>query len=177
LAKVNPPVRTERDVEALWDAVKDGIVDTVGNDHSARFRSEKEGDVWCAGAAFPGVGTMLSILLHEGHHRRGVSLQRIAEISSYNTARIFNMFPKKGTIAVGSDADLVLVDVDREMVVSADYLQSRADFSPWEGLTLKGWAVRTIVRGQTVMADGEIVGTEGFGTYLPRPLPATLPVG
>jgi dihydropyrimidinase len=177
LAKVNPPVRTEQDVEALWDAVKDGIVDTVGNDHSARFRSEKEGDVWCAGAAFPGVGTMLSILLHEGHHRRGVSLQRIAEISSYNTARIFNLFPRKGTIAVGSDADLVLVDVDREMVVSADYLQSRADFSPWEGLTLKGWAVRTMVRGQTVMRDGEIVGQEGFGTYLPRPVPATELVG
>jgi dihydropyrimidinase len=176
LAKVNPPVRTERDVEALWEAVKDGIVDTVGNDHSARFRSEKEGDVWCAGAAFPGVGTMLSILLHEGHHRRGVSLTKIAEISAYNSARIFNM-AGKGSIEVGGDADLALVDVDLERVVSADYLQSRADFSPWEGLTLKGWAVRTIVRGRTVMLDGEIVGDEGFGRYLPRPVPATQPAG
>jgi dihydropyrimidinase len=172
LAKVNPPVRTEADVEALWDAVKDGTVDTVGNDHSARFRSEKGGDVWCAGAAFPGVGTMLSILLHEGYHRRGVPLQRIAEISSYNTARIFNLSPRKGTIAVGSDADLALVDLDAERVVEAAYLQSRADFSPWEGLTLKGWAVRTLVRGRTVMLDGEIVGEEGYGTYLERPVPA-----
>jgi dihydropyrimidinase len=172
LAKVNPPVRTEADVEALWDAVKDGTVDTVGNDHSARFRSEKGGDVWCAGAAFPGVGTMLSILLHEGYHRRGVPLQRIAEISSYNTARIFNLSPRKGTIAVGSDADLALVDLDAERVVDAAYLQSRADFSPWEGLTLKGWAVRTLVRGRTVMLDGEIVGEEGYGTYLERPVPA-----
>jgi dihydropyrimidinase len=64
--------------------------------------------------------------------------------------------------------------VDLERVVSADYLQSRADFSPWEGLTLKGWAVRTIVRGRTVMLDGEIVGEEGFGRYLARPVPAAL---
>lgn len=170
LAKVNPPVRTERDVEALWEALKDGIIDTVGNDHSARFRSEKEGDVWCAGAAFPGVGTMLSILLHEGYHRRGVPLTRLAEVASSNTARIFNM-PSKGQIAPGADADLALVDVDLERVVDAGYLQSRADFSPWEGLTLKGWAVRTIVRGKSVMVDGEIVGQEGFGQYLRRPPP------
>ncbi len=175
LAKVNPPVRTEADVEALWDAVRDGVVDTVGNDHSARYRSEKQGDVWCAGAAFPGVGTMLSVLLHEGYHRRGIPLERIAEISSTNTARIFNLFPRKGTIALGSDADLALIDLDREMVVNAEYLQSRADFSPWEGQTLKGWAVRTLVRGRTVMRDGEVVGEEGFGTYLARPVPVGRP--
>lgn len=169
LAKVNPPVRTAADVDALWAAVKDGVVDTVGNDHSARFRSEKGGGVWEAGAAFPGVGTMLSVLLTEGYHKRGISLARIAEIGSYNTARIFNLYPRKGTIEVGSDADLALVDIDREMTVDAGYLQSRADFSPWEGERLKGWAVRTLVRGETVMREGEIVGREGFGTYLRRP--------
>lgn len=170
LAKVNPPVRMLGDVEALWDAVKGGVVDTVGNDHAARLRSDKAGNVWEAGAAFPGVGTMLAVLLTEGYHRRGVSLQRIAQISSYNTARIFNT-PRKGTLAIGADADIALVDLEREMTVSADYLQSRADFSPWEGEQLKGWAVQTLVRGQTVMRDGEIVGEEGFGTYLRRPLP------
>ena len=170
LAKVNPPVREEEDVEALWAAVADGVVDTIGNDHATRLRSEKAGNVWQAGAAFPGVGTMLSVLLTHGHHRRGISLQRIAQIASYNTARIFNL-PQKGRLEVGADADLALVDVDREMTVSADYLESRADFSPWENELLKGWAVRTLVRGQTVMRDGEIVGEEGFGTYLRRPLP------
>lgn len=170
LAKVNPPVREEEDVEALWAAVADGVVDTIGNDHATRLRSEKAGNVWQAGAAFPGVGTMLSVLLTHGHHRRGISLQRIAQIASYNTARIFNL-PQKGRLEVGADADLALVDVDREMTVSADYLESRADFSPWENELLKGWAVRTLVRGQTVMRDGEIVGEEGFGTYLRRPPP------
>lgn len=176
LAKVNPPVRTQDDVEALWDAVREGVVDTIGNDHAARMRNEKEGDVWSAGAAFPGVATMLSILLNEGFHKRGVSLPRIAELTSYNTARIFNLYPRKGTIQVGSDADIAIVDVNREMTVSPDYLQSRADFSPWEGWNLKGWTVRTLVRGQTVMKDGQITGSEGYGIYLRRPLPSHPPV-
>ena len=171
LSKVNPPVRTDEDIEALWRAVQNGVVDTVGNDHAARMRVDKQGDWTKAGAAFPGVATMLSVLLTHGYHRRGVSLQRIAQISSYNTARIFNL-PQKGRLEVGADADLALVDLERELVVSADYLQSRADFSPWENERLKGWAVRTICRGRTVMADGEIVGEQGFGEYLRRPLPA-----
>jgi dihydropyrimidinase len=169
LAKVNPPVREMKDVEAIWAAVKAGQIDTVGCDHSARFRADKQGGVWKAGAAFPGVGTMLSVLLTEGFHRRGVSLQRIAEISSYNTARIFNLYPRKGTIEIGGDADLAIVDLEKEMVVDSNYLQSRADFSPWEGVQLKGWSVQTLVRGKTVMKDGEIVGEEGFGQYLRRP--------
>jgi dihydropyrimidinase len=171
LAKVNPPVRTEDDIEALWQAIHEGVVDTIGNDHAARFRRDKEGGVWKAGAAFPGVGTMLSIMLNEGFHKRGVSLQRIAELTSYNTARIFNMYPRKGSIQAGSDADIAIVDLDREMTVNPDYLQSRADFSPWEGWQLRGWAVRTLVRGQTVMQDGRITGRPGYGQYIRRPLP------
>jgi dihydropyrimidinase len=168
LAKVNPPVREAEDVEALWGAIADGVVDTIGTDHAPRLRSEKAGNVWEAGAAFPGVGTLLSVLLTHGYHRRGVSLQRIAQIASWNTARIFNL-PQKGSLQTGADADLAIVDLDAERTVSAEYLQSRADFSPWENERLKGWAVRTLVRGQTVMHDGEIVGAEGFGTYLRRP--------
>jgi dihydropyrimidinase len=168
LAKVNPPVRAQEDVEALWGAVGDGVVDTIGTDHAPRLRSEKAGNVWEAGAAFPGVGTLLSVLLTHGYHARGVSLQRIAQITSYNTARIFNL-PQKGTLQIGGDADLAIVDLDMERNVSAEYLQSRADFSPWENERLKGWAVQTLVRGRTVMRDGEIVGEEGFGTYLRRP--------
>jgi dihydropyrimidinase len=168
LAKINPPVRTTVDADALWEAIEDGSIDTVGNDHAARMRADKAGDVWHAGAAFPGVGTMLSVLLDEGFHKRSISLQRIAEISSFNTARIFNLYPRKGTIQVGSDADIAIVDLNCERTVDAGYLQSRADFSPWEGLTLKGWAVRTLVRGRTVMQDGEITAPEGYGVYLPR---------
>ena len=161
-------MRSLEDVEALWLAVEAGVVDSIGTDHAPRMRAEKAGNVWEAGAAFPGVGTMLSVLLTEGFHRRGVSLQRIAQISSWNTARIFNLH-RKGSLEVGADADLAIVDLEQERTVSAEYLQSRADFSPWENERLKGWAVQTLVRGQTVMREGEIVGREGFGTYLRRP--------
>jgi dihydropyrimidinase len=170
LAKINPPVRHEEDIDALWSAVADGVVDTIGCDHAARLRSEKQGGVWKAGSAFPGVATMLSVLLNEGHHKRGVSLARIAELTSYNTARIFGLYPRKGTLEPGSDADVAIVDVQQERTVDAAYCRSRADFTPWEGWTLKGWTVRTLVRGRTVMQDGEIVGTPGYGTYLRRSL-------
>lgn len=172
LAKVNPPVRTQADVEALWAAVRDGVVDTIGTDHSSKKRESKKGDIWQAGAAFPGVGTMLAVLLDEGVHKRGISLQRIAEITSYNTARIFNLYPRKGSLQVGSDADLAIIDLNIERVVDADYLQSNADYSPWEGQRLRGWAVQTLVRGKTVMKDGEIVGQGGYGSYVRRDAPA-----
>lgn len=168
LAKVNPPVRHQEDVDALWKAVADGIVDTVGCDHAARLRSEKQGGVWKAGSAFPGVATMLSVLLTEGHHKRGITLTRIAELTSHNAARIFGLDPRKGTLRPGSDADIAIVDIDQERVVDAAYCRSRADFSPWEGQTLKGWTVRTLVRGRTVMRDGDVVGQPGYGTYLRR---------
>src|SRR5207237_6494070 len=124
IAKINPPVRTQDDIDALWQAVADGIVDTIGCDHAARMRAEKQGGVWKAGSAFPGVATMLSVLLNEGHHKRGVSLQRIAEMTSYNTARIFGLAPRKGTIAPGADADLAIVDLQKERVVDAAYCRS-----------------------------------------------------
>jgi dihydropyrimidinase len=170
LSKVNPPVRTQEDIDALWHAVERGVVDTVGTDHAARARKDKQGDVWSAGAAFPGVGTMLSVLLSHGYHARGIPLQRIAQISSHNAARIFNL-PQKGRVEVGADADLAIVDLEAERIVDASFLGSRADFSPWENERLKGWPVRTLVRGKTVMADGEIVGEPGYGEYLRRPLP------
>ncbi len=171
LAKVVPPVRTAEDNAALWAAVADGTVDTIATDHSGRGSQHKQGDIWEAGNAFPGVGTMLPLMISEGYHKGRVSLKRIAEVTSYNAARIFNLYPRKGTIQPGSDADLTIVDLDQERVVDPAYLQSEADYSPWEGWTVRGWPVRTMVRGQTVMLDGEIVGAPGYGAYVRRDLP------
>jgi dihydropyrimidinase len=172
LAKVNPPVRTQRDIDALWRAIDEGIVDTIGCDHFPSQRVNKMTNVWQSASAFPGVGTMLALLMTEGYYKRGVRLERIAELTSYNTARIFNLYPRKGSLLVGSDADIAIVDPGREMVVNANYLQSRADHSPWEGWRLRGWTVRTLVRGRTIMQDGEILNNPGYGTYLHRSLPA-----
>lgn len=107
-------------------------------------------------------------LIHEGYHKRGISLLGIVEKASRNPAQIFGLFPRKGTIAVGSDADLVIVDLDKELTVDPSRLHSFSDFSLLEGRTLKGWPVMTIKAGTVAAKDGEIMVKPGFGKYLRR---------
>ncbi len=154
-AKVNPPVRSQADVEAMWEGVIDGSITTLGSDHVPRKRVTKDKDIWTASNGFPGTGMMLPIMLHEGYHKRGVPLEKIVELLSYNSSRLYNM-PAKGSISVGCDADLLIVDPDLQRTVDPAELESNADYSPYEGMTLKGWPVRTLVRGRTIMQDGRI---------------------
>lgn len=155
LAKINPPLRTEADLESLWQGIADGTVDTVGTDHCAVPLERKQSSIWTAAAGFPGTATLLPVLLSEGHHKRGVSLQRIAGLLAGNPARIFGL-PGKGSLKPGSDADLVLVDLDREVTVDHTRLGSVSDYSILDGQVLTGWPVRTIVAGRTVMLDGQL---------------------
>lgn len=175
LAKVNPPVREQADREALWSAVADGTIAVVGSDHNSRRRERKEGSIWTASAGFPGVSTLLPIMLEEGLHRRHLPLERIVELLCSNPARIFGLHPRKGTIAVGADADLALVDLDREQVVDSSRFESHADYSTYDGWKLRGWPVATIVRGRVVMREGEIdAAAVGHGRFLQRPASRTL---
>ena len=166
LGKVNPPLRTSEDNEGLWEAILDGTIDTIGSDHNSRKREKKQGSIWSSGAGFPGIATILPIMLSEGVHRRGLSLQRVAQLLSLNPARIFQCYPKKGTLSVGSDADLAIVDLDHEQVVTPELLQSSSDYSLYEGRRIKGWPVATFVRGELVADHGRITGQPGFGKYL-----------
>jgi dihydropyrimidinase len=168
LAKVNPPLRTDEDREALWEGLADGAIQVVGSDHVPRRSTHKEGGIWKASAGFPGLATLLPVLISEGYHRRGLSLARIAELTSESPARIYGLYPKKGTIQVGSDADLTLVDLDLEREVRAEELGSDCDFSLYEGWRLKGWPVTTILRGEVIYESGKLKGTPGQGQYLPR---------
>lgn len=171
-AKVNPPVRGQADVEAMWEGVMDGSITTIGSDHVPRKRATKDGkDIWSASNGFPGTGMILPLMLHEGYHRRGVPLEKIVELTAANAARIYRM-PTKGSLSIGCDADLVIVDPDLERVVDPATLESNADYSPYEGMRIRGWPVRTLVRGRTVMQDGRITDeareTPG-GRFIPRP--------
>jgi dihydropyrimidinase len=172
LLKVNPPVRTTSDVEALWAAIADGTVSVVGSDHNSRRAERKRGSIWTASAGFPGVAALLPVMLSEGHHRRGVPLTRIAELLSTLPARIFGLAPRKGAIAVGADADLSIVDLRREQSFDASALASHSDYSIYDGWRLRGWPVVTIVRGRVVAREGELVDSAPHGRYLPRPLDA-----
>ena len=170
MGKANPPFRSADDVAAMWEGLRDGSIDVVASDHCPRKRATKEKPLWLASQGFPGTATILPVLLHEGYHKGRLSLRRIAEVLTSAPARIFNVAPAKGSLAVGSDADITLVDINLARVVNPAELGSYSDYSLYEGQSLKGWPVQTIVRGETVMANGKITGQPGYGSYIFRSL-------
>ena len=170
LAKMLPPIKDASDREALWEAVKDGTINSIGTDNVSLNREIKGADKGMLNA-MPGYAvlqTHLPVLLHEGVNKRGLSLERLVELTSKGPAEIYGLYPKKGTIGVGSDADLVIVDLEKEQVVDEGKLYSFSDFSIYNGRTLKGWPVMTVKAGKVVVEDGEVVSDAGIGNYLRR---------
>lgn len=175
IGKVTPPIRSKSDLQSMWSALRNGIVDTIGTDHVANRLEMKmgKGDIWSALSGFPGIATMLPVLLSKGVNEDRIGIERVAEVTSYNTARIFGIYPKKGTIQPGSDADLTIVDLDLEKTVTPDLLQSYSDYTIYDGWKLRGWPVMTIVRGNIIMEDGQVANEAlGHGEFIPRPVVA-----
>jgi len=169
-ATVSPPVRHQQDQDALWEALADGRLSAVGSDSNPILRDTKmgEGGFWSVKPGFDSVGMIVPSLLDGGYHRRGLGLGRIAEIMAEAPAKIFGLYPQKGTIAPGSDADLVLVDLEKESTVGAEATAEHSDFSIFAGRTLRGWPVATISRGELVAQDGQVLAEPGRGKYLRR---------
>ena len=168
--KVNPPIRPRDDVEALWAAVERGTVDWVVSDHACCRAEDKFGDpaddVFLAKSGFGGTEYLLAGLLTEAR-RRGVPLGRVAELAARNPARRFGL-GKKGDLAVGLDADVALIDPDARWTVRAEDSESTQEYTPFEGFEMDCSVVRTILRGQTIYANGAVVG-EPRGEYVRRP--------
>jgi dihydropyrimidinase len=158
LAKMVPPVRPP----------EHGEISTVGTDNTSRCLATKKPEAGLHGSrpGLPVLGTHLPALLHYGRER-GVPLDVLVDRATRGPAQVYGIYPRKGTIAVGSDADLVVVDLDKERVVRAQDLKGMSDFSPFEGKRLRGWPVATVKAGQIVARDGEIVGPP-TGRYIPR---------
>ncbi len=168
LAKVMPPIRTISDNEKIWSAMSSGIIDTIGTDHVANRLKLKVGtDVWSSLAGFPGIGTSLPILLSEGVNKNRLNLQQLAKLTSGNAAKIFGM-TSKGSIQIGLDADIVLVDLKKEQQVSSEFFGAFSDYIVYEGWKLKGWPITTMVRGKLVTEDMQIVGKPGHGKLANR---------
>lgn len=165
--KVNPPIRTRADNEALWDALKDGRIGTVASDHACCMEDSKGDDLWPALPGFGGTALLYPVLLSEGYHKRGISLDRIAQVASAQPARTFGLYGRKGTIAVGADADLTIVDLEQEQTVTAELCRSAQDHCPFDGVKVKGWPVTTISRGVPMLRDGRIADHYP-GRYLKR---------
>lgn len=165
-AKCNPPLRKKEDVDALWDYVRDGSVDFIGSDHATYTVAEKESgkdDIFVAPSGFLGVDLRLPLMLNAVNEKR-LSMERAVDLMSTNVAKSFGLYPKKGVISAGADADFVMVDMDEVFTVdkNQNYSQSREIAKVYDGWRLKGKPVMTVVRGRVVMENG-IVDEESKG--------------
>ncbi|GGM08336.1 MULTISPECIES: dihydroorotase [Micromonospora] len=170
--KVNPPLRAESDRLALWQAVLDGHVDWVVSDHAccrdeAKFGTDRD-DVFLAKSGFGGAEYLLPGLITEGR-RHGLPLGRVAELLSANPAKRYGLWPRKGDLAPGFDADIVLVDPDRTWTVRAQESDSTQEYTPFEGFELTARVDEVWLRGNRILRDGAVVGTP-TGRYLRRPV-------
>jgi dihydroorotase len=166
VAKVNPPVRGEPDASALLVALADGRIDLVASDHAPHVAADKvRASIWDVPSGFAGVETLLPLMLTAVHDGR-LSLERLVHATSEAPARTWGLWPRKGSVEVGADADLVLVDLERAGEIRAANLHGMNNLSPFEGRATIGAAVTTIVRGRIVVRDGQLVGEPGWGQPL-----------
>jgi dihydropyrimidinase len=169
--KIAPPLREQHDLDAVWQAVMDGVVQVVGSDHAPwpmdnkSMPPEKFKDVFFGA---PTIETMLPIMYSEGVAKGRIDLPRLAELLCEGPARIFGLAGKKGSITVGADADLVLIDPNVEWKVDGKAMHSEAGYSPYEGWSMKGKVTATMLRGEFIMQDGKLLQSPGYGKYLPR---------
>ncbi len=156
--KLNPPIRSREHQDAVWEGLRQGWIDVVATDHAPHSYDEKmEENVWKAAAGFIGVETALPLMLSEVNKGR-LSLEQYVRVASENPAKTWGIFPKKGTIQIGSDADLVLIDLKKTDIIEAKKLHNKNRLTPYENWKVKGVPIYTILRGRIISAEGEVVG-------------------
>jgi allantoinase len=169
-AKCNPLLRTSQETRAMWDCMTDGLVDTIGSDHGPFAVEEKEQgnpDIFAAPAGFSGLEVRRPLVLTAVKENR-LSLQRAVQLLCVNPSMIFGLYPDTGTLAVGSDGDMVIVDMKTPFTVDHNqvFSKSRDIGRVYDGWKLYGRVVRTTVRGKTVYHDGRILAEPGYGEWL-----------
>jgi dihydroorotase len=156
LVQMNPPIREKEHSDAIWAAVKNGWVDVMGSDHAPHTMEEKEKKYPESPSGIPGVQTMLPLLLNWVSEGR-ISLSRLVQLISQNPAKIYKL-KGKGRIAPGYDADLTLVDLNCSRTITNEWIESKAGWSPYDGLKIKGWPISALINGHRSLWDEEIVG-------------------
>jgi dihydroorotase-like cyclic amidohydrolase len=169
-AKINPPLRKQPDVDALWEGLQDGSLMAVTTDHSPFTVEEKERartDIWRTPPGAPGVEELLLGMMNAAHEGK-LTLEQAVNLVSTNGAKRFGIYPQKGVIAVGSDADIVLFDPEQTTTIHEDMLYSQAAACDklYAGMTFQGKVMRTMVNGTTVFLDGDVVGERGGGKFV-----------
>ena len=165
----------QRFAHPSWEGIEQGVFDLFSSDHCPFRFDDPEGKLnekgkrhfrWIPNG-IPGVATRLPILFSEGVMKGRIDINRFVAVTSTNHAKLYGMYPQKGTIAIGSDADIALWDPTQRVTLTNDILQHGADYTPYEGLEVRGWPVRLLVRGQTIMERGSVVEA-GQGQYQSR---------
>jgi dihydroorotase len=172
--RINPPVRYSGHGVGLLEALAAGRINAIATDHSPHLREEKLKDnCWEANSGFAGVEVSLRLFLTYGVNAGSMTLEQLARATSEGPARVWGLYPTKGAIALGSDADLTVVDVDAAGVIDENQLHGKSNLTPFDGCTTKGCAVATIVRGQLVMQDDELTGVRHGRVLTPTRTHAT----
>jgi allantoinase len=169
VAKCAPPLRSRRQVEALWQRLLTGEVGNIGSDHSPATFDQKDlarHEHWDIPDGITGTQTLMALLLSEGVHKRGLALEQFARLTATAAAKMFGLYPRKGAIRVGADADFAIADLEARWTIAPDRLLYKCPWSPNDGTEVRGEIVRTIIRGTTVFHDGELVGEPGTGAFL-----------
>ena len=156
LAQMNPPIRDKRHQQALWRAVNDGTVDVLGSDHAPHTLEEKAKRFPDTPSGMTGVQTILPLMLHHVNAGR-LSLERLTELICRNPARLYRAVGK-GAIRVGYDADFTVVDMKQEKTISNSWIASRVGWTPFDGMKVRGWPKATIIRGNVVMREDQLIG-------------------
>lgn len=172
-AKIAPPIRSREDNELLWEGLKNGSVDFIATDHAPyEIPTEKAAEgmtIWTAFPGIPGVETMVPVIVSEGYNKGRISLSRLVEILSRNAAIHYGLYPKKGAIEIGSDADFTIIDLNKEWVIDQENQYSKAKYTPLHGMKLKGKVVKTVVRGKVVYDEAKgVIGDPGYGEFVKR---------
>jgi dihydroorotase len=154
-AQMNPPIRTADHRDGLWAGVANGVADVLGSDHAPHTREEKARPYPASPSGMPGVQTLLPLMLNHVAEGR-LTLERLVDLTSHGANRVFGL-ADKGRMAVGYDADLTIVDLKARRTITHDWMATRAGWTPFDGLACQGWPMATIIRGQVVMRDDEIV--------------------
>lgn len=160
LMKVYPPVRRREDQETLWQGIETGVLSLVSSDHAPHTEEEKKGDLWSSPAGMASIETLAPLMINEVSEGK-ITIHQLVAILSENPARLFGIYPEKGSLQVGTDADITIVDLKVKSTIKKENLHSKSKVSPFDGFALTGAPVQTIVRGTTVAKNGEIVSAPG----------------
>lgn len=166
-----PPLRKEADREALWNALRRGTLQVVSTDHCSFTEEQKfacRGDFRKIPRGLPGCETLLPMLYSQGVAAGRISLPKMVELLCLNPARIFGLYPAKGHLGIGADADITIIDPAKTTTVSAGSLHMKAGYTPYEGMTASGWPVITVSRGEVIFRDGRFTAGKGRGYFVKR---------